>query len=819
MNTNMYRVLFFMMVTAWPLFWFKADFILGADEWSHLYSLNYLNMIVDYTWNPVFNGGYHTLDIQNYFPTVLIRRILDHFVEINLSIRIFFMLLILLTSYTMFYFLHNCLQLKSFSSYVGVVFYLLNSYTVLSFQAINIRLILIVIPLIFIIMYKHMQHRNTIKTAIYLNFAFLVITQVSANISAFSVPFILLFISALYFLYLGDLKTREFTKILYLFIFIYILLNIWWLLILIPNMLSSSDALAAVSSSAAKLRNQEYLGIHNVLRGIGYWAFFSDLKIGDKTTSFIPIANLYKYNITVILTFLAPTLAVVGLLAFTRKTSMMLLFLLSLVIFIFLAKGTHFPFGSIYQWVFDNIKIFWVYRDPWAKFTPVIIFSIAVLSAYGYEKIYLYTNHVKKFEFVTFILIISLLIYVSNYLFFDYNYGAMRTMHVSIPKYWNDFNEDNKLIQNKKSRDIVLPPSSNGSYFWKDGYSGPTTVVPLFNNKDLVVAKGFVSRGSNSEYLIKILYDNLLGSEKINNLSKMRSYRENKYIISNENKIITKKIIALFGVDRLIVQNDYNWLSGGKRVFPPSINEKIIAQHETFNNKRTFGLLKEEYVKSIDMGEDLKKDSLLSKYVRSEMIGRAGIDTYSVREENLQDRVYLGDKIHTYFDMSEISKILLSEEHSINDIIIENKNYLLINKLFNTDNFRTKQTKLKLTKINPTKYNLSISNAPNVIFVVFSEAFDPNWDIPLPLPEENKYHLSVNGYANGWLLNTKQVCSREIILCDKNIDGSYNLKLTIEYQKQMIFEYLKIFSILFFFTLVLYLLMIYHRKKLSVANN
>ena len=63
-------------------------------------------------------------------------------------------------------------------------------------------------------------------------------------------------------------------------------------------MLSSSDALAAVSSSAAKLRNQEYLGIHNVLRGIGYWAFFSDLKIGDKTTSFIPIANLYKYNIT-----------------------------------------------------------------------------------------------------------------------------------------------------------------------------------------------------------------------------------------------------------------------------------------------------------------------------------------------------------------------------------------------------------------------------------------------------------------------------------------------------------------------------------------
>jgi hypothetical protein len=47
-------------------------------------------------------------------------------------------------------------------------------------------------------------------------------------------------------------------------------------------------------------------------------------------------------------------------------------------------------------------------------------------------------------------------------------------------------------------------------------------------------------------------------------------------------------------------------------------------------------------------------------------------------------------------------------------------------------------------------------------------------------------HFVANGFTNGWLINTDDLCSKEAD-CLRNPDGSYDLELTIEYRPQKLF--------------------------------
>ena len=53
------------------------------------------------------------------------------------------------------------------------------------------------------------------------------------------------------------------------------------------------------------------------------------------------------------------------------------------------------------------------------------------------------------------------------------------------------------------------------------------------------------------------------------------------------------------------------------------------------------------------------------------------------------------------------------------------------------------------------------------------------------LPEEN--HLTVNGYANSWIINTEEICGVENSKCVQNPDGSYNFEMVIEFWPQRFF--------------------------------
>lgn len=62
-----------------------------------------------------------------------------------------------------------------------------------------------------------------------------------------------------------------------------------------------------------------------------------------------------------------------------EKNKQVLSFILSLLIFIFFAKGIEEPFGNLYQWLLDNIPFADSFRDSSKFFIPTLLFSACVL--------------------------------------------------------------------------------------------------------------------------------------------------------------------------------------------------------------------------------------------------------------------------------------------------------------------------------------------------------------------------------------------------------------------------------------------------------
>jgi len=54
----------------------------------------------------------------------------------------------------------------------------------------------------------------------------------------------------------------------------------------------------------------------------------------------------------------------------------------------------------------------------------------------------------------------------------------------------------------------------------------------------------------------------------------------------------------------------------------------------------------------------------------------------------------------------------------------------------------------------------------------------------LQIPDEN--HLTVNGYANSWIIDPDEICKNEGF-CRKNGDGSYDMELIVEFWPQRLF--------------------------------
>ena len=85
----------------------------------------------------------------------------------------------------------------------------------------------------------------------------------------------------------------------------------------------------------------------------------------------------------------------------------------------------------IYHYLYNLFPLLTAFRDPWAKFIPYVIFSYIILISITMNKL---SSFFKIFTLI--ISLILILIYVNKKIYYNDNYGVMRTTHVAIPEYW-----------------------------------------------------------------------------------------------------------------------------------------------------------------------------------------------------------------------------------------------------------------------------------------------------------------------------------------------------------------------------------------------
>ncbi len=147
---------------------------------------------------------------------------------------------------------------------------------------------------------------------------------------------------------------------------------------------------------------------------------------------------------------------------------------------------------------------------------------------------------------------------------------------------------------------------------------------------------------------------------------------------------------------------------------------------------------------------------------------------------------------------------------------------VLVEELETLNNKANPNIKIIFKRINPTKYRVVLLNVEDKFNLIFSENFHKYWkaylvkwneqnseklddgnfyetwfDTAFEIPD--KYHWQVNKFANSWLIKPELLINKDDKFYKKNIDGSYNFEIILEFYPQRIYMGLQFLAILILF--------------------
>lgn len=249
-------------------------------------------------------------------------------------------------------------------------------------------------------------------------------------------------------------------------------------------------------------------------------------------------------------------------------------------------------------------------------------------------------------------------------------------------------------------------------------YIGPSQVANLTGKNDFA---GYQSFGPFSELFLKIVRDN--------------------------DRIGLKNLLGILNIEYIVYNNSPFVLD--------SNNEDFL-----------YGHVRKSLPKSqIEYREFVKK-------ISSELLYKKGsYEVLKIDRSIVIPHVYLSSNIIPY-------KLNIDSSISVNTkakpVYIEKS--LCEIKLKKCKLIEDKDSNIFFRKINPTKYEVTIQNLSTPSLLVLSDGFSDSWKafrVKKSLTEERN-HLLVNGYANGWLINP---------------DNSQKINIILELTNQQYFYY------------------------------
>lgn len=591
-------------------------------------------------------------------------------------------------------------MVNPFVNFVLWHFFLIRVYILYSFT-----------PLLVALYIKGLQSRNGLKYASAIALVSLAISPIGAGLD-FLAPFLL--IITLYFAFSFRERLVYIIKFTLLTIFLYALVNAWWLFPLLSFFKEAFDIRASFRDIVGQTNREMLLlfskdsGFVNLFRMMGTPSLFDK----DSGVPWYPYAPAYFTTPFILIGFLIPTLAFLGLLK--RRLDQINMYIGGLfVISLFLLKGAHPPFGEVYIWTLDNVRWAEAFRTFYMKFGQLLPFTYALLLGLGVGSVHLFLGRLSKqwagrTTALVVVIVVACVVGVYN---FPYWTGEVIPPqgpikgggHVEVPAYYR---EADAWLQEQGDdfRAFALPMHRLyiNAFNWEHGYWGVDPSPWLFSTP---VISRLAAFGPSS--LPSVVAERLTYGEGSNAACLLG--------------LLNVRYVMLHGdASWQAIQDDSWWITRKEGLTEEWLRQSLSAQ-EGLHWARTIGKL------HFYENERVFPHSYATRKL---VIMEGGLDALTSQfvscDPNLPPAIFLTEQGPDQVNFAQkIVKSLASSEAL---------------------------PEITMARLNPTAYKVRVKGASGPFLLVFGESYHPGWIARVDNEIINS-HFLVNGYANAWYID------------------------------------------------------------------
>jgi hypothetical protein len=693
------------LVAIWP--YYQSGGILASGECT--FSINPDAMQFSSTWFDRWNFGNEQAGLNGFSLFNVVWWAISLFSPIANASIVYVFLSFFLSGLFMYYCLDAILKLREKMFYLpACLLYMFNIYRILGLLNPGVILLFVSMPLFFLFYYRMMNENRWryIPLLVIVSFAS---NTMAGNLPVFLMPYVL--IAAYFAFYMAFERNGRKLDLLIknaVLLSLFFLVNLYWILPLLGSLFSIYSGLS--TAWVWMMFTSGSFADH--LRFMGYWGFRS----GNYIVQYYPFNASYDSGVLLFTTFLVTVIALAGLLCKRRGDARMKVFFTAIAALSFvLISGIKPPFGPIYDFLYQNVSLFRIVRDPFMKFMPLFVFSICVLLAMSVGCILEKRRKITKAVVLT---AISAMVLANSYPIFTTEAMPIRLWNaaqtgniVQVPQYWSDakvFVERDLL----DSRMLVLPYNRYGSSNnWEYGVNVVENVANYLIDKPHII--GWESDISDSGRVTLPLATNMTD----------RTFAMERYA-------------GFLNSNLALMENDIEWRfpKESNRIGTPAGNNRALRM-QGYREVAKFGNFTEEALSRIPNDEPYLK---VHDALYSELANAPALVLYSLDESYYYP--------HFYSPRQTI--VLNASLDSAKDIVAgyagaEPFAFYLAGqnqgKSLRTGLNAGGKAVLEYSKISETEYRLRIHSLPaggTALPIVFSETFDPNWKAYLSRPQK-----------------------------------------------------------------------------------
>ncbi len=578
-------LLFILLLGLTPLIWFKNNlYLIYGDIVFQIYKLELNDLLSNlYLWSSHSYAGNLNLYVAKTMPLLSFWTILREmgFSFINTE-KLWFIFIFVLPGLTMYYLMSVITKKEEIiPKIISPLFYMFNPFVLVHSTTMQWGTLLVygVSPLLLGFFIKGSKSQKQVKYAILIGLSSLIFASAGVNLVTYTVAWMPIVFYILY-----DMLNQRKTRILLFIgkvIIVTFLLNLFWI---IPYVIFFSDSspytttLASVDVTHHLKWSSEYSNLGYLFRLLGKWGWLK----GSQGSFYYPYHPVYENQLFIFTLFIPIILILWSTLNKVIKREHIFFFLL-LLTGLFLAKGTNPPLGEIYLFLFKTFPGFWVFRESFPRFMPMVVLSYSVLLGISTQiiirtipQLNLNLNIQKNIRIIS-IPIIMIIILLNAWPLITGDVvpdrkGALPGSETLIPPYW--FEASNYINALYTSNDIFILPRSlpYQGYMWNNSPYYGQDITPY------IIKKPHLSLNSGGGYTRPVYTHNLM------------KHLYAGIEIGNINNIA--KILGILKVQYILQRNDLDWTHfGTKDDGSPEHIKTYLNNQEGISLKNSFGEL------------------------------------------------------------------------------------------------------------------------------------------------------------------------------------------------------------------------------------